>query len=388
MSIYENTRQMKDLLAKVLSNDTQEIQENHLSSFATPKLYEKPLMESEDGTEDEQEFIVTEGWNEEDISELFENYSEEEIEDALSEGIFSGIHPKAVKDITKGLTDFRGGEHSPHESTTVNNKSQTHTAIASKLNNHHVIVKHNGKVIATLHPLDNASRSDFHANDGEGKEHRVERTEKWRSKTYQRNGRRIGGDLHTRQYTDSRLTKGEAIEHAHSAIEKAGGYKSTTPFGTKKDNNVELHFIGKDEERSNIARERRKNAEINDESPKLFKNIAAKAADKITGAQPKDPVGAEIHLRHAKEHKENLDKALSKGNHYEAAQHAEKLASVLHKADEAGSIRRSSVQRQARWVAQDIGHRQDTNHKNNLVDNSSANEFKQAVRRAKSGDSY
>lgn len=56
--------------------------------------------------------------------------------------------------------------------------------------------------------------------------------------------------------------------------------------------------------------------------------------------------------------------------------------------DEAGSIRRSSVQHQARWVAQDIGHRQDTNHKNNLVDNSSANEFKQAVRRAKSGDSY
>ena len=48
MSIYENTRQMKELLTQVLSNDTQEIQENHLSSFATPKLYEKPLMESED----------------------------------------------------------------------------------------------------------------------------------------------------------------------------------------------------------------------------------------------------------------------------------------------------------------------------------------------------
>ena len=379
MSIYENTRQMKELLAQVLSNDTQEIQENHLSAFATPKLYEKPLMESAGGDEDDQEFIVTEGWNEEDISELFENYSEEEIEDALNEGIFSGIHPKAVKEITKGFTDFRGGEHSPHETTTVNNKSKAHTAIASKLNNHHVIVKHNGKVIATLHPLDNAARSDFHANDADGKEHRVERTEKWRSKTYQRNGRRFGGDLYTREYTDSRLTKGEAIEHAQNQIAKHGGFDG---------HNVELHFIGKDEERPKIASERRKNAEINNESPKLFKNIAAKAADKITGAQPKDPVGAEIHLRRAKEHKENLDKALSKGNHYEAAQHAEKLASVLHKADEAGSIRRSSVQRQARWVAQDIGHRQDTNHKNNLVDNSSANEFKQAVRRAKSGETY
>lgn len=378
MSIYENTRQMKELLAKVLSNDTQEIQENHLSSFATPKLYEKPLMESESDSEDEQEFIVTEGWNEEDISELFENYSEEEIEDALNEGIFSGIHPKAVKDITKGLTDFRGGEHSPHESTTVNNKSKTHTAIANKLNNHHVIVKHNGKVVATLHPLDNASRSEFHVNDGEGKQHQVERTEKWRTQRYQSGGRMHGGEQRTRQYTDSRLTKGEAIEHAQNQIAKHGGFDG---------HNVELHFIGKDEERSNIARERRKNAEINNKSPKLFKNIAAKAADKITGAQPKDPVGAEIHLRRAKEHKENLDKALSKGNHYEAAQHAEKLASVLHKADDAGSIRRSSVQRQARWVAQDIGHRQDTNHKNNLVDNSSANEFKQAVRRAKSGDS-
>ena len=68
MSIYENTRQMKELLAKVLSNDTQEIQENHLSSFATPKLYEKPLMESEGDSEDKQEFIVTEGWNEEDTN--------------------------------------------------------------------------------------------------------------------------------------------------------------------------------------------------------------------------------------------------------------------------------------------------------------------------------
>ena len=378
MSIYENTRQMKELLAKVLSNDTQEIQENHLSSFATPKLYEKPLMESEDG-EDEQEFIVTEGWSDKDISELFENYSEEEIEDALSEGIFSGIHPKAVKDITKGLTDFRGGEHSPHESTSVNNKSKTHTAIANKLNNHHVIVKHNGKVVATLHPLDNAARSEFHVNDADGKQHQVERTETWRSQTHYINGRKIGGDLSTRRYTDSRLTKGEALEHAQNQIAKHGGFNG---------HNVELHFIGKDEERPKIARERRKNAEMNNESPKLFKNIAAKAADKITGVQPKDPVGAEIHLRRAKEHKENLDNALSKGNHYEAAQHAEKLASVLHKADDASSISRSSVQHQARWTAQDIGHRQDTNHKNNLVDNSNANEFKQAVRRAKSGETY
>jgi hypothetical protein len=334
-------------------------------------------MESEDGAEDEQEFIVTEGWNEEDISELFENYSEEEIEDALSEGIFSGIHPKAVKDITKGITDFRGGEHSPHESTTVNNKSKTHTAIAEKLNNHHVIVKHNGKVVATMHPLDNAARPDFHVNDGEGKEHRVERTEKWRSQTYQINGRKLGGDISTRRYTDSRLTKGEAIEHAQNQITKHGGFDG---------HKVELHFIGKDEERQKIAKERSNNRSMNRENPKLFKNIAAKAADKITGAQPKDPVGAEIHLRRAKEHKENLDKALSKGNHYEAAQHAEKLASVLHKADDAASIRRSPGQRQAHWSARDIGHRQDTNHKNNLVDSSIANEFKQAVRRAKSGD--
>lgn len=379
MSIYENTRQMKELLAQVLSNDTQEIQENHLSSFATPKLYEKPLMESEGGAEDEQEFIVTEGWNEEDISELFENYSEEEIEDALSEGIFSGIHPKAVKDITKGFTDFPGGEHSPHEITTVNNKSKAHTAIANKLNNHHVVVKHNGKVIATLHPLDNASRSDFHVNDGDGKQHQVERTEKWRTRRYQSGGRMYGGEQRIRHYTDSRLTKGEAIEHAQNQIAKHGGFDG---------HKVELHFIGKDEERPNIARERRRNAKMNDESPKLFKNIAAKAADKITGAQPKDPVGAEIHLRRAKEHKENLDKALSKGNHYEAAQHAEKLASVLHKADDAASIRRSSAQRQARWVAQDIGHRQDTNHKNNLFDNSNTNEYKQAVKRAKAGEIY
>ena len=359
MSIYENTRQMKELLAQVLSNDTQEIQENHLSSFATPKLYEKPLMESEGGDEDDQEFIVTEGWNEEDISELFEKYSEEEIEDALNEGIFSGIHPHTVQQMAHEYSDYKAGEHSPVETHEVSNKSQTHQAIAGKMGSHHVIVKHNGKVVATIHPQQNEARPEFKAHDGEGN---VEKK--------------------------NRLTKGEALEHVHSAIDKAGGYKSTTPLGTKKNNKVELHFIGKDKERPNIARERHRNSAMNDESPKLFKNIAAKAADKITGVQPKDPVGAEIHLRRAKEHKENLDKALSKGNHYEAAQHAEKLASVLHKADDAASIRRSSAQRQARWGAQDIGHRQDTNHKNNLVDNSNANEFKQAVRRAKSGETY
>lgn len=388
MSIYENTRQMKELLAQVLSNDTQEIQENHLSSFATPKLYEKPLMESEDGTEDEQEFIVTEGWNEEDISELFENYSEEEIEDALSEGIFSGLHPRTVQQMAREYSDYKAGEHSPVETHEVSNKSQTHQAIVDKMGSHHVIVKHNGKVIATIHPQQNEARPEFKAHDGEGNVEQKDRVETWRTPKTRSGGQTFGGHLRTSEYKSNRLTKGEALDHVHDAINKAGGYKSTTPFGTKKNNKVELHFIGKDEERPNIARERRKNAEINNESPKLFKNIAAKAADKITGAQPKDPVGAEIHLRRAKEHKENLDKALSKGNHYEAAQHAEKLASVLHKADAAGSIRRSSVQRQAHWVAQDIGHRQDTNHKNNLVDNSNANEYKQAVRRAKSGETY
>jgi ribosome-binding protein aMBF1 (putative translation factor) len=329
-------------------------------------------------SEDEQEFIVTEGWSEEDISELFENYSEEEIEDVLSEGIFSGIHPKVVKDITKGFTDFRGGEHSPHESTTVNNKSKTHTAIANKLNNHHVIVKHNGKVIATLHPLDNAARSEFHANNADGKEHRIERTEKWRSRTYQRNGMRFGGDINTRQYTDSRLTKGEAIEHAQNQITKHGGFDG---------HKVELHFIGKDEERPKIAKERSNNRLINPENPKTFENIAGRAADRVTGAKAKDAYSAKHYAQEAHEHKKNLDKAFESGNHKHAAVYASELANSLNKAHELGSINRTYDQKRANFAARNIGHRQDTNN-NNLVDNSHANGFTQAVRRAKSGDSY
>ena len=376
MSIYENTRQMKELLAQVLSNDTQEIQENHLSSFATPKLYEKPLMESAGGDEDEQEFIVTEGWNEEDISELFENYSEEEIEDALSEGIFSGIHPKAVKDITKGITDFRGGEHSPHETTTVNNKSKAHTAIANKLNNHHVIVKHNGKVIATLHPLDNAARSDFHVNDADGKQHQVERTEKWRSKTYQRNGRRFGGDMYTREYTDSRLTKGEAIEHAQNQIAKHGGFDG---------HKVDLHFIGKDEERPKIAKERSNNRRMNRENPKTFENIAGRAADRVTGAKVKDAYGAKHYAQEAHEHKKNLDKAFESGNHEHAAVYASELANSLNKARELGSINRNYHQKRANWAATTLGQRKDDGH-SNLTDHYNRQELASAIRRAKSGD--
>ena len=377
MSIYENTRQMKELLAKVLSNDTQEIQENHLSSFATPKLYEKPLMESEDGNEDDQEFIVTEGWNEEDISELFENYSEEEIEDALNEGIFSGIHPESVKEITSRHTNFRGGEHSPHETISVNNKSKTHTAIANKLNNHHVIVKHNGKVIATLHPLDNdAASSDFHANDADGKEHRVERTEKWRSRTYQRNGLRHGGDLNTHQYTDSRLTKGEAIEHAQNQIAKHGGFDG---------HNVELHFIGKDEERPKIAKERSNNRRMNRENPKTFENIAGRAADRVTGVKVKDAYGAKHYAQEAHEHKKNLDKALESGNHEHAAVYASELANSLNKARELGSINRNHNQKRANLAATTLGQSKDDGY-SNARDNYNRQELVHAIRKAKSGD--
>ena len=332
-------------------------------------------MESEDGNEDDQEFIVTEGWNEEDISELFENYSEEEIEDALSEGIFSGLHPKVVKDITKGFTDFRGGEHSPHESTTVNNKSKTHTAIANKLNNHHVIVKHNGKVVATLHPLDNASRSDFHVNDGEGKQHQVERTEKWRTQRYQSGGRLFGGEQRTRQYSDSRLTKGEAIEHAQNQIAKHGGFSG---------HNVELHFIGKDEERPKIAKERSNNRRMNRENPKTFENIAGRAADRVTGAKVKDAYGAKHYAQEAHEHKKNLDKAFESGNHEHAAVYASELANSLNKAHELGSINRNHNQKHANWAATTLGQRKDDGH-SNLTDHYNRQELASAIRKAKSG---
>lgn len=397
MSIQQDISKMRGLLQTVLEHEEPETT-NYMNALAAVRLSENSkkevqednLTESEESEEFEIDdndagYVITEGWDEEEISELFENYSEEEIEDALSEGVFSGIHPKAVKDITKGFTDFRGGENSPHETISVNNKSQTHAAIASKLNNHHVIVKHNGKVIATLHPLDNAARSDFHANDGEGKEHRVERTEKWRSKTYQRNGRRFGGDVYTREYTDSRLTKGEAIDHAHSAIEKAGGYKSTTPFGTKKNNNIELHFIGKDEERPKIAKERSNNRRMNRENPKTFENISGRAVDRVTGAKVKDAYGAKHYAQEAHEHKKNLDKAFENGNHEHAAAYAAELANSLKKAHELGSINRNYNQKRANWAATTLGQRKDDGH-SNLTDHYNKQELASAIRRAKSGD--
>jgi hypothetical protein len=146
-----------------------------------------------------------------------------------------------------------------------------------------------------------------------------------------------------------------------------------------------LHFIGKDEKRQKIAKERSNNRLINPENPKTFENIAGRAADRVTGAKVKDAYGAKHYAQEAHEHKKNLDKAFESGNHKHAAAYASELANSLKKAHELGSVNRSSTQSHANLAARNIGHRQDTN-KNNLVDNSLANEFKQAVRRAKSGD--
>lgn len=370
MTIQQDSK-MRSLLQNILEHEEPQTT-NYMNALSSVRLSENFDIDKNDDIE----YIVTEGWSDEDINDLFENYSEEEIEEALIEGIFSGIHPKAVKDITKGLSDFRGGENSPHETKTVNNKSQAHTAIGNKLNNHHVIVKHNGKVIATLHPLDNASRPEFHVNDGEGKEHRVERTEKWRSQTYQRNGRKFGGDLNTRQYTDSRLTKGEAIEHAQNQIAKHGGFGG---------HNVELHFIGKDEERSKIAKKRSNNKRPNRENPKTFENIAGRAADRVTGVKVKDAHGAKHYAAEAHEHKKNLDKAFANGNHEHAAVYASELANALNKAHELGSINRNYNQERANRSATSLAQRKDDGY-NNLTDRYNRQELAHAIRNAKSGD--
>ena len=139
--------------------------------------------------------------------------------------------------MAREYSDYKAGEHSPVETHEVSNKSQTHQAIVDKMGSHHVIVKHNGKVIATIHPQQNEARPEFKAHDGEGNVEQKDRVETWRTPKTRSGGQTFGGHLRTSEYKSNRLTKGEAIEHAQNQIAKHGGFSG---------HNVELHFIGKD----------------------------------------------------------------------------------------------------------------------------------------------
>jgi hypothetical protein len=202
----------------------------------------QPTGQLNESVEDEQLFVVTEGWDDGDMRSLVES----EDYDFLSESIFGGA-PKHIIDSVVKAGVKRGGEDSSVNVTSAKQKGHVYdhlknTHEGDKNEANHTIVRHNGKVIASIHPQGEKGNVKFDTHNHEAKEPETK-------------------------------TKTAAYQHVYDAVEKAGGYKG---------HNVEIHSIRADLKRDGKNAERAKGGHTNSENQsKSFKSIAARAASKL-----------------------------------------------------------------------------------------------------------
>lgn len=193
--------------------------------------------------EAEQLFVVTEGWDNDDMQSLLES----EDYDYLSESIFGGA-PRHVIDSIVHAGVKRGGEESSITTTTAKQKGHVYdhlknTHEGEKNEANHTIVKHNGKVIASIHPKGEKGNIKFDAHSDKAKEPETK-------------------------------TKTAAYSHIYDAIDKAGGYKG---------HKVEIHSIRADTKRDDKEAKRKEGGHTNDTNKqKSFESIARRAAEKVT----------------------------------------------------------------------------------------------------------
>jgi hypothetical protein len=161
MSIQQDISKMRILLQTVLEQEKPETT-NYMNALAAVRLSENFDIDEDNGIQ----YIVTEGWdNDDEILDLLESA---EYEDLLDEGVFSGLNKDIIKNMTGTRTNSVAGENSATKASEAKNKSTTHKTIADAMENNHVIVKHNGKVIATSHPAYGGGdhRAELRVTDG------------------------------------------------------------------------------------------------------------------------------------------------------------------------------------------------------------------------------
>lgn len=254
--------------------------------------------------------------------ELFDIFEGEFYEDdSLMEGVFSGIPKKIIKTMTSNYgVDQKAGENSPHTTIPVKNKSTTHKAVSDGLSNgNHVVVTKHGKVLASIHPQTaykgERQAMTVHGSEGDGERVGQNETKYIRGKF--RGGRYEKDTVH--KYVRFDHTKGESLNFVHNAIEANGGHDG-----------VEVHHIGADDNRRNLATARQANrgeyvgskgsthtdrrGKASD--PKSLAagtaRAAAKMADKYSG-------GAESPHGKAKAIHAELGKAIEAGDHQKVA---------------------------------------------------------------------
>ena len=215
------------------------------------------LTESVQTPESEELYFVTEGWSDDDIEYLQENFTADDMYTVLEESIFHGAGPHIISSIVNGGIK-RGGEDSAVHVSTVSKKGHVYDHLrgadegdGEKHDSKHTIVRHNGKVIASIHPQGEEGNIKYTANDQH--DHAKDAN---------------GGQ-------GTHISKGKAYDHIYNAIEKAGGYKG---------HNVELHSFKTDHARSDKEQSRaaaKTNSFSNEHSSKSFQGIATRAASKV-----------------------------------------------------------------------------------------------------------
>lgn len=236
-----------------------------------------------------QEYIITEGWNDDDISLLESHYGEEDALDLLSESIFGGTPNHIIKNIVHAEM-APGGESSKITTSQASNKGHIYNHLkGDNIDGNHTIVKHNGKVIASMHPASGKTNIKYNTSGAaEG-----------------------SGDKH--------VSKGKAFQHLYDTIEKHGGYKG---------HNVSIHTFHADEKRDATAQDRR-TARLSQDKPKSFSDIASRAAGKLADKHTKSPETiAKNHNRKISHRMKSLN-----ANFAEAQKSGDYAAMVKHAGD-------------------------------------------------------
>ena len=267
-------------------------------------------------------------------SQLSLNESELD-EDILGEaaGALAGLPSHIIKHMAHRYASGgkQAGENSPTEVHPVKAKTAAHVAITDALNKgHHVVVKKDGKVLASVHSYDTGGRpvNSVVKADGDGGKVKQETTK------FNRTVRGGKVNVYRHTYERSDLTRAEAINHVHKMVDEHGGYKG---------GNVEIHTIGVDKNRVALQKERGTNrgeyvknlsgnggvrndgrGKASDEKSlaAVTKRAAERIANKYSSEAGPKSKALDIHAK--------MGEAIKNGDHKAVRQHMEALANHMH----------------------------------------------------------
>ena len=290
---------------------------------------------------DESNDHLTDCWIfEGDLGEAASQLSlnESELDEELlgeAAGALAGLPSHIIKHMAHRYVSGgkQAGENSPTEVHPVKAKTAAHVAITDALNKgHHVVVKKDGKVLASVHSYDTGGRpvNSVVKADGDGGKVKHETTK------YTRTVRGGQVNVYRHTYERSDLTRAEAINHVHKMVDEHGGYKG---------GNVEIHTIGVDKNRAALQKERGANrgeyvrnayhdgtvrndgrGKATDEKSlaAVTKRAAERIANKYSSEAGPKATALDIHAK--------MGEAIKNGDHKAVRQHIEALANHVHSA--------------------------------------------------------